>query len=64
MTYIYEDPSPRGTIMGKRSDGRLVPEAEHFFRCVACGGWIDGRDWSWVQDHQTELPHPACDQTQ
>jgi len=41
-----------------------VPEAEHYFRCVACGGWIDARDLAWCEDHESELPHPACDQTQ
>ena len=62
-SYI-DEPRPRGTVIGKRTDGRHVPEAEHFFRCVACNGWIDGRDRTWVEDHEGSLPHPACDQPQ
>jgi hypothetical protein len=58
-----EEPRPRGSVLGERTDGRRVPEAEHYFRCVACGGWIDARDLAWC-DHESELPHPACDQTQ
>jgi hypothetical protein len=39
-----DEPRPRGTVLGERTDGRRVPEAEHFFRCKACNGWIDARD--------------------
>jgi hypothetical protein len=56
-----EELRPRGTMIGGRSDGRHVPEAEHFFRCVECGGWIDARDYVWVEDHEDPLPHPAQD---
>ena len=59
-----DEPRPRGTVIGVRTDGRHVPEAEHFFRCVACGVWIDMRDLGWIEDHEGELPHPACDQPQ
>jgi hypothetical protein len=34
------------------------------FRCKACGGWIDARDYVWVEDHEGPLPHPAQDQVQ
>ena len=54
-----EEPRPRGTVLGERTDGRRVGEAEHYFRCKACNGWIDGRDFVWIEDHEGELPHPA-----
>ena len=57
-----EEPRPRGTVLGERTDGRRVGEAEHYFRCKACNGWIDGRDFVWIEDHEGELPHPAQDQ--
>jgi hypothetical protein len=60
---LYES-GPRGTVLGERTDGRRVPEAEHYFRCKACNGWIDARDLVWVEDHEGELPHPACDGAQ
>jgi hypothetical protein len=59
-----EEPRPRGTALGERADGRRVSEAEHYFRCKACDGWIDGRDLAWVEDHEGPLPHPAQDQAQ
>ncbi len=55
---------PRGTVLGERADRRRVREAEHFFRCKACGGYFDARDLAWVKDHEGPLPHPACDQAQ
>jgi hypothetical protein len=54
----------RGTYMGERADGRRVGEADHYFRCEICGGFIDARDLAWVEDHEGELPHPASDQPQ
>ncbi len=57
---VYE-PRPRGKFIGERADGRRVSEAEHFFRCTACDGWIDLRDLAWVEDHEGPLPHPAQD---
>jgi hypothetical protein len=51
-------------VLGERADGRRVSEAEHYFRCKMCDGWIDGRDLAWVEDHEGPLPHPAQDQAQ
>ncbi len=59
-----DEPRPRGTVLGERADRRRVGEAEHFFRCKACNGWIDARDYVWVLDHEGPLPHPAQDQAQ
>jgi hypothetical protein len=66
MTTIMplDEPRPRGTVLGERADRRRVCEAEHFFKCKACGGYLDGRDLVWVEDHEGALPHPAQDQTQ
>ena len=58
------EPRPRGMVLGERVDGRCLGEAEHFFRCKACDGWIDARDCVWVEDHEGALPHPAQDQAQ
>jgi hypothetical protein len=46
-------------VLGERTNGRRVGEAEHYFRCKACNGWIDGRDFVWIEDDEGELPHPA-----
>jgi hypothetical protein len=59
-----EEPRPRGTVVGERADRRRVSEAENFFRCNICGGYLDARDYVWVQDHEGPLPHPAQDQAQ
>jgi hypothetical protein len=59
-----DEPRPRGTLLGERADRRRVHEGEHFFRCKTCDGWIDARDYVWVEDHQGPLPHPAQDQAQ
>jgi hypothetical protein len=53
-----EEPRQRGTVLGERTDGRRVGEAEHYFRCKACNGWIDGRDFVWIEDHEGELRAP------
>lgn len=53
---------PRGKIIGKRIDGLPAKESEHFFKCAACGGWVDMRDLGMVLDHEAPLPHPASDQ--
>jgi hypothetical protein len=58
------EPRPRGSVLGERADRRRVREAEHFFRCKACKGWIDARDYVWVEDHDGPVPHPAQDQAQ
>jgi hypothetical protein len=39
-----EEPRPRGTAVGERADRRRVSEAENFFRCNICGGYLDARD--------------------
>ena len=57
-----EEPRPRGMVLGERADRLRVGEAYHFFRCKACNGWIDARDYVWVLDHEGPLPHPAQDQ--
>jgi len=63
MTAIMsiEEGRPRGTVLGERADRRRVGEAEHYFRCSICGGFIDGRDLAWVEDPEGPLPHPAQD---
>jgi hypothetical protein len=55
---------PRGTVMGERVGGPPLTEAEHFWKCEACGGWFDMRDLGAVLDHEEPLPHPAQDQVQ
>jgi hypothetical protein len=59
-----QEPRPRGTVLGERADRLRVGEACHFFRCNACNGWIDARDYVWVEDHEGPLPHPVQDQAQ
>ena len=54
---------PRGTVIGKRTGGPPLSEAEHFYKCEACRGWFDMRDLGAVLD-QEPLPHPASDQAQ
>jgi len=46
-------------VLGERTDGRRVREAEHFFRCKACGGYFDARNLVWTGEHEGVLPHPA-----
>ena len=59
------DQFPRGEIIGKQVDGPPLSEAEHYFKCEACGGFFDMRDLAQVYDHEGPLaPHPACDQVQ
>jgi hypothetical protein len=50
---------PRGTVMGERVGGPPLSEAEHFWKCEACGGWFDMRDLGALLDHEEPLPHPA-----
>jgi hypothetical protein len=59
-----DEPRPRGTVLGERADRRRVPETEHYFRCMLCGGYLDARDLVWIEDHEGPLPHPAQDQAQ
>jgi hypothetical protein len=42
---------PRGKYIAKNADPHKH-EAEHFFMCETCGGWIDCRDLGSVFDHQ------------
>ena len=53
-------PIPRG----KPSAGPLLNEAEHFWRCEACGGYFDMRDLGAVFDHEGPLPHSVEDRQQ
>jgi hypothetical protein len=57
----FEEPRPRGTVLGERAHRRRVSEADNFFQCNICGGYLDGRDFVWIEDHEGELPHPAQD---
>jgi hypothetical protein len=63
MTAIMsiDEPRPRGTLLGERAGRRRLREADHYFRCRICGGFIDARDLAWVEDHSGPLPHPAQD---
>jgi hypothetical protein len=65
MTTIMPlDPRPRGSIMGRQITGPLLTEAQHFRKCLACGGYFDVRDRVWLEEHLQPLPHPACDRAQ
>ena len=55
---------PRGKYIGERLGEGPASEAEHFIKCPACGGWMDGRDLGQVFEHEGPLPHPAQDQPQ
>jgi hypothetical protein len=55
---------PRGKYLGKRVGGEPKNEAEHFFRCKECGGWVDMLDLGAVMDHECPLPHPPGDKRQ
>ena len=54
---------PRGKMLGMVG-GPQLSEAEHFWKCEACGGFFDMRDLAQVFDHEGPLPHPAEDQVQ
>ena len=54
-----EEPRPRGTVLGERADRLRVSEAENFFRCNICGGYLDAQDYVWIEDHEGPLPHAA-----
>jgi hypothetical protein len=47
---------PRGTVIGKVTGGPPLSEAEHFWRCEACGGYFDIFDLGAVLDHEEPLP--------
>jgi hypothetical protein len=55
---------PRGKIIGKQIGGPPLSEAEHFWKCQACGGYFDMRDLGAVLEHEEPLPHPAGDRAQ
>ena len=55
---------PRGRYIGKRIGDPPQEVAEHFIRCLVCGGWIDCRDLGHVFAHEGPLPQPAQDQPQ
>jgi hypothetical protein len=38
-----------------------LAKEEHFYRCPACGGWVDGDELGQVFDHEGPLLHPADD---
>jgi hypothetical protein len=59
-----DEPRPRGTVIRRQITGFPLTDAEHYFRCSLCGGIIDARDRAWIEEHQTALPHPACDRAQ
>jgi hypothetical protein len=59
-----DEPRPRGTVIGRQVSGPPLTEAEHFWKCPLCGGYVDMRDRVWLEDHQGPLPHPACDLVQ
>ena len=46
----------RGTVSGKRVGVQPIDEAEHFFKCEACGGWFDMRDLGAVLDREEPPP--------
>ena len=51
----------RGEIIGKCADGEPADEAERFYNCQKCGGWVDMRDLGNVLEHEGPLPHPGQD---
>ena len=59
-----DEPRQRGSVISERVSGPPLDEAENFSKCDKCGGWFDARDLAWVEDHEGELPHPACDRIQ
>jgi hypothetical protein len=52
---------PRRNHIGRRVGNLPKNEAQHFYRCSACGGWVDWCDLGQVFDHEGPLPHPADD---
>jgi len=58
MTAIMpiDEPRPRGTVIGKQVTGPRLSEAEHFWKCSLCDGYVDMRDLAWVEDHEGPSP--------
>jgi hypothetical protein len=54
-----DEPRPRGTIICRQVSGPLLSEAEHFRKCPLCGGYIDMRDWAWIDEHQQPRAAPG-----
>ena len=50
---------PRGKYIGHRVCD--LAKEEHYYRCPACGAWLDCRDLGQVLDHEGPAPHPAED---
>jgi hypothetical protein len=57
-------PSCAEKLSASKSEGPPLSEAEHYFKCEACGGWFDTRDLGAVFDHEGPLPHPVEDRPQ
>lgn len=53
---------PRGKYIGDRQGGEPDDEADHFYKCAECGGWVDKRDLGAVFDHEPGGSHPKIDQ--
>jgi hypothetical protein len=60
----FDEPRPRGVVIGRQITGPRLSEAEHFRKCPMCGGYVDMRDRVWLEEHQEPLPHPPIDQAQ
>jgi hypothetical protein len=60
----FDEPRPRGTVIGKQVTGRPLSEADHFRKCPLCAGYVDMRDRVWLEVHEGPLPHPAQDRAQ
>ena len=43
---------PCGRYSGRRMRDPPKGEAEYFYRCPVCGGWVDCRDLGQVFDHE------------
>lgn len=39
----------------------VASDADHYYRCAECGGWVDKRDLGAVFGHEPGGPHPASD---
>lgn len=52
---------PRGKYTGKRQGEEPCSEANHFYRCQECGGWVDKHDLGSVFDHEPGGSHPETD---
>lgn len=54
----------RSLYIGKRRGDPQADEAEHYYQCAECGGWVDMRDLGSVFDHEPGGSHPASDKAQ